>query len=684
MTRRDPIQRRRRGRRLALAAALACAGLPLVASPTGATPSPAASRAAAGSGLEDRQPAVGPAPAGTPTPTEDGVAAAATAEPPVLVREVDLPAFSLIGLTLDTPSAAQVRVRSGGTWTAWRELHFGEDHGPDGSAEPSRAGAHSEPIWVGAADGYEIVLPAGTGQPTVHLEHGAAEVGTAGLETPGVTSAFALSPGVRSRTSWGARPPTSAPVEASAGLRLAFVHHSVTTNDYSQADVPGILRGIQDYHMDANGWSDIGYNFAVDRFGGIWEAHSGGIVRSIIGAQAAGFNTSSVGVVMLGDFTSAPPTAAQLSAVAEIIAWRFAVAGVDPTQPVTYTTSTGSSKFEPGATVTLDPVSGHRDVGLTACPGGLAYDQLATIRTAVRQRVPGYRGRVPSRFLNSPTRRLTDLQGESPDQVDITSTGTGRLEAAVRGIDGRLYTTRWDGTRWVGWQAVDGILRYAPAVVGSPSGALDAFVIGQDGALYQRSRATPTGPWTSWRSLGGQLTSAPDAVRAADGTVLVGARGLDGGIWVRLRNPAGTWSGWTTMGGGTPAGSAPAFAVTTGLVPTTNVLVRGLDDALWVRTSNLLGAFDPWRRVGGVLTTGPAAAGGAAGDALDVVVRGSDGRVYGTRGYGSSFSAFGPLTKEPVAVAPALASWGTGRLDLVASTLDGRVFQGYWTPSAGW
>ena len=33
-----------------------------------------------------------------------------------------------------------------------------------------------------------------------------------------------------------------------------------------------MIRGIQAYHMDANGYCDIAYHFIVDRFGGIWEA----------------------------------------------------------------------------------------------------------------------------------------------------------------------------------------------------------------------------------------------------------------------------------------------------------------------------------------------------------------------------------------------------------------------------
>ncbi len=101
--------------------------------------------------------------------------------------------------------------------------------------------------------------------------------------------AEAGSPSIVSRKAWGAderivrAKPSFAPV-----LRLAVVHHTAGTNNYTPAQAAAIVRGIEVYHVKGNGWNDIGYNFLVDRFGTVYEGRAGGIERNVIGAHAKG------------------------------------------------------------------------------------------------------------------------------------------------------------------------------------------------------------------------------------------------------------------------------------------------------------------------------------------------------------------------------------------------------------
>ena len=166
-------------------------------------------------------------------------------------------------------------------------------------------------------------------------------------------------------------------------MRFAIVHHTAGRNDYSRAEAAAIVKGIQLFHVQGNGWNDIGYNFLVDRFGTIYEGRFGGIDRNVVGAHALGFNTGSVGIALLGTYGDAKPSAAAQDAIARLIAWRLDLAHVDPTSFLTFI-SGGSERYANGIPVLLSAVSGHRDTGFTECPGNALYSRLGTIAASAR------------------------------------------------------------------------------------------------------------------------------------------------------------------------------------------------------------------------------------------------------------------------------------------------------------
>ncbi|GAB3485362.1 hypothetical protein GCM10027440_28950 [Nocardiopsis coralliicola] len=102
------------------------------------------------------------------------------------------------------------------------------------------------------------------------------------------------------RSEWGARSPRSV-TETTWGGRTGFTVH------YSEGPTSQTPRQIQDFHMDGNGWADVGYNFLVDTDGTAY-AGRGWLV---VGAHAAPHNTTHIGVCFIGrdgDATDAAKT----------------------------------------------------------------------------------------------------------------------------------------------------------------------------------------------------------------------------------------------------------------------------------------------------------------------------------------------------------------------------------------
>ncbi len=193
-------------------------------------------------------------------------------------------------------------------------------------------------------------------------------------------------PPIISRNVWaqGHAPPRFPPAYGS--VRLAFVHHTETPNGYSPGEVPAILLSIYHFHRYVRGWNDIGYNFAIDAFGRIWEARAGGIDEAVIGAQAGGYNLVSTGVAVLGSFMDVVPSAAAIGALERLLAWKLSLHGVPALGRVTVEVDPADAfftPFAPGANVSLPRVAGHRDGDSTSCPGNAFYARLPSIRPRV-------------------------------------------------------------------------------------------------------------------------------------------------------------------------------------------------------------------------------------------------------------------------------------------------------------
>jgi len=342
-------------------------------------------------------------------PTRSGTALLAQADP------VPGASFAELGATWDAGTLAsgqqvEVRTRADGRWSAWQGLEATDAAADPGSKDDRAALARhvqqvTEPIWVGRSDAVQgrirALRPDAAHTPVPgHLRLVLVDPGTSdadanptGLATAGSTaSASEAKPGILTRAQWGAdeslrgvngvdctRPSYSPTV------KVGFVHHTDGSNGYAAADVPSILRGIYAYHVRTQGWCDIGYNFLVDRFGRTWEGRYGGMDKAVIGAHTGGFNENAFAASLIGNYSSLAPSPAMLTALERLYAWKLGLYHRNPLGTQTLTSAGGPyTGYAAGTVVTFKTISGHRDADYTSCPGQAVYDQLGSIRAAVR------------------------------------------------------------------------------------------------------------------------------------------------------------------------------------------------------------------------------------------------------------------------------------------------------------
>lgn len=352
-----------------------------------------------------------------PAAGADAVVADQGAGDRVVTPVTETDGFQTVGMTWPGDADAarldvQVRTRADdGTWSGWQQLEVADDAPDAGTADAASAEVRggTDPLWVGEADAVQLSFPAdgapapqdleltlvdvplpttaeqGGAQASGALSTGGAVISNAALVVP---TAMTTAPHIISRAQWGARPQVCTPGTASSIVGVV-VHHTAGSNSYSTvAEAMQQIRGDQAYHIDGRGWCDIGYNFVVDKWGNIYEGRAGSLTKPVIGVHAGGFNTGTVGISMLGNYSTVTPPAATQEAVAQIAAWRLQQYHRDPAGWMSYYTYGGqNSSYPAGTTANLPVIFGHRDVAYTACPGQAGYSTLGAIRNRARSLV---------------------------------------------------------------------------------------------------------------------------------------------------------------------------------------------------------------------------------------------------------------------------------------------------------
>ncbi|HET9654127.1 MAG TPA: N-acetylmuramoyl-L-alanine amidase, partial [Kineosporiaceae bacterium] len=435
----------------------------------------------AAAGVRESQPAsipgageaVGPGAAVRPTPgtlPPPGVRAAA-ATLIVLTPQLSASSFSTLGVTWDLPAAPAprpnpvvvVRTHSGSGWSDWSPL----DTEAGGLTDPSAQGvqrAGTEPTWVGPSDGVQVRVERGNGPPPTGLRAelidpgSSAYDGQVGSAPPASAAAVAQQPVVYSRASWGADEsrvrsgPTLMPE-----IAAAVIHHTTDSTSYSSSQVPGMIRADYAYHLRL-GWSDLGYNFLVDRFGRIWEGRRGGITAAVQGAHAGGFNYRTFGVAVIGNYERSTPSWPALGALQRLLAWKLDLAHDDPLGTTVLVAGEYSgARWPAGTSVRVPVIMGHRDVDYTACPGAKLYPWLARIRSGVASL-------MQAGLFNPSASAASGAYGTAGPTITARTLTTQSWTLSVADCTGPVFATRtgsvsgrgavsakWDGRRGAGW-----------------------------------------------------------------------------------------------------------------------------------------------------------------------------------------------------------------------------------------
>ncbi len=158
------------------------------------------------------------------------------------------------------------------------------------------------------------------------------------------------------------------PLQYSKDVRLLVVHHTAlgVTND-PRSGVER-MRALYKYHAINKGWGDIGYHYAIDEKGMIYEGRAGG--SKVIGGHAYCNNIGTIGVVLMGNFELEKPSQAQAKSLQWLLADLSKEYNINLAKPVTFHGKTFKS-----------PIVGHRDLLSTACPGATLFAGLAQIRS---------------------------------------------------------------------------------------------------------------------------------------------------------------------------------------------------------------------------------------------------------------------------------------------------------------
>ncbi|MDA1028396.1 MAG: N-acetylmuramoyl-L-alanine amidase [Bacteroidetes bacterium] len=186
-----------------------------------------------------------------------------------------------------------------------------------------------------------------------------------------------IPPPLITRAQWSAKPFKSGSPSplANGAYQFMTMHHAAGYSAETEAQGKAQMLAMQDLHQNVRGWSDIGYQFAIDRGGRLYQGRPfmdnstslSQVPVLAMGAHVGNGNTGNIGVVIMGCYH--PPEGSSC------------VQQITPAAYETYKVLFAFLSERYGVAPTL--IRGHRDFSTTACPGDNNYVLLPQLRVQV-------------------------------------------------------------------------------------------------------------------------------------------------------------------------------------------------------------------------------------------------------------------------------------------------------------
>lgn len=187
-------------------------------------------------------------------------------------------------------------------------------------------------------------------------------------------------PNMVMQSTWRAGLPDPVPGRNKTPTEHCIIHHSADGNGNS--DYTSLVRAYYTHHTQTNGWDDIGYNYLIADDGTLYAGRDPELTSidqdNVQGAHFCGKNQLTMGVCIIGEYSSVEPSFAAINTLTTLLTWKLDKEQFTVNDSFPHPTATDPL---------LSVIDGHRSACSTTCPGDNLWSHIPTIRQDVHNKL---------------------------------------------------------------------------------------------------------------------------------------------------------------------------------------------------------------------------------------------------------------------------------------------------------